>query len=71
MPPASHSAFCSQLADCTLVQFPSNFTTGPIYFHELLAETNRASVIETIQSFITNHLLCGKKCGKKAPGKTP
>jgi hypothetical protein len=65
VPPATHSAFCTQLTDCTLIQFQSNFSTGPIYFHEMLVETDRASVIEAIQSFISDQLCGGKKYGKK------
>jgi alpha-beta hydrolase superfamily lysophospholipase len=52
----AHGAFCSAMSDCTLVELQSNFETGPVYFHELLAETDRASAVTAIRSFLEERL---------------
>ena len=51
--PASHHAICGELNGCDeVVEFESNFATGPVYFHELLVEVDRASVIAEIRAFL-------------------
>lgn len=53
---STHRDFCNQMSNCQLVEFASNFQTGPVYFHELFAETNRAAVLETVSTFIADQL---------------
>ncbi|MCU0664899.1 MAG: lysophospholipase [Myxococcota bacterium] len=53
---SAHGNFCNSLSNCQLVKFTSNFQTGPVYFHELFAETNRAAVLETVSTFIADQL---------------
>jgi len=53
---STHGAFCKQLGVCTLVEFPSSFQTGPVYFHELFTETSRASVIAKVRGFLKAQL---------------
>jgi alpha-beta hydrolase superfamily lysophospholipase len=53
---SAHGEFCAQMNDCTMIEFQSNWETGPIYFHELLAETDRARAVTEIRSFLTQRL---------------
>ncbi len=60
--PASHHAMAQELSSCNpgecdnIVEFQSNPAEGLFYFHELLAERDRASVITAIRTFLTNEL---------------
>jgi alpha-beta hydrolase superfamily lysophospholipase len=51
--PETHTAVCGALPNCTLVPFISNPDEGLYYFHQLLAETDHASVIAAVRQFLT------------------
>lgn len=59
---SSHGKFCSEMEDCELVNFESNFETGPIYFHEILVETDRASVIAEIRDYLESRFSHNHHC---------
>jgi alpha-beta hydrolase superfamily lysophospholipase len=53
---SAHDLFCEQMSNCTMVKFESNWETGPLYFHELLAEADRAAAVSAIRNFLGERL---------------
>jgi hypothetical protein len=54
--PSAMTSFCGSVATCTASVYAPNPSAGLFYFHELLAETNRAVPIQDVQDFIASQL---------------
>ena len=50
--PESHVAVCEALDDCTYAPFISDPDAGLYYFHNLLAETDRATTIGVVREYL-------------------